>query len=46
MSLDELVKVDAQKLRRNAQVATEVETLREIHHAVAALGILKVNGQL
>ena len=41
--LDQLVEVDAQELRRNAQMATEVEMLRHLEDVVLLVRILPLS---
>ena len=40
MSLDELVQVHTKELGGDTQMATEVEALREVDHAVFVVGVL------
>ncbi len=42
VGLDELVKIHIQELGRDAEVATEIETVGEVDHAVLVLRILNV----
>ena len=39
--LDELVQVHAQQFGRDAEMAAEIEALREVDHAVLVLGVLQ-----
>ena len=42
IGLDELVKIHIKKLSRDAKVATEVEALDEVDHAMFVVGILRI----
>lgn len=40
VTFDELIKIHPQQLRRNTEMTSEIETLRELDHTVLPLWIL------